>query len=431
MLKDDSRLVQNHGLWLQADEDGRIGFSPELMARYRIKPGVRICLDEETNGLYLRPPARLLKLYIEPTNQCNLNCRTCIRHNWGGPMGKMSDSVFAHVMDGLSAFIPKPTVFFGGFGEPLSHPKIVEMVARAKAIGAEVELVTNGTLLTPDLSRELIEAEIDVLWVSIDGATPESYASIRPGASLPQVLENVTGFRDTLYYLQSVVSECGPLPSFKTHLGIAFVAMKRNIADLPAVLSLARSFDAKHFLVTNVLPYTREMCDEVLYSLTLSEDARSEPVLRLSMPRIDVTESTRDPLYQSMCHGNNITWAGCNPATVTGRCPFIESGAGVIGWDGSFSPCLPLLYSHTSFVLERERFSRKWIIGNVAGKSLSDLWYDPEHIAFRERVQTFDYAPCTSCGGCELSDTNEEDCWGNGFPTCGGCVWAQGMIQCP
>jgi hypothetical protein len=33
--------------------------------------------------------------------------------------------------------------------------------------------------------------------------------------------------------------------------------------------------------------------------------------------------------------------------------------------------------------------------------------------------------------GCNLSETNEEACFGNPFPTCGGCLWAQGVIQCP
>lgn len=33
--------------------------------------------------------------------------------------------------------------------------------------------------------------------------------------------------------------------------------------------------------------------------------------------------------------------------------------------------------------------------------------------------------------GCEMSEANEEDCLGNTFPACGGCLWAQGIIQCP
>ncbi len=50
---------------------------------------------------------------------------------------------------------------------------------------------------------------------------------------------------------------------------------------------------------------------------------------------------------------------------------------------------------------------------------------------FREKVKTFDYSPCHLCGGCSLLEKNEEDCYGNTFPACGGCLWAQGIIQCP
>jgi hypothetical protein len=46
-------------------------------------------------------------------------------------------------------------------------------------------------------------------------------------------------------------------------------------------------------------------------------------------------------------------------------------------------------------------------------------------------VQRFDFSPCAYCGGCDLSKGNETDCIGNTFPTCGGCLWAQGIVQCP
>jgi len=59
------------------------------------------------------------------------------------------------------------------------------------------------------------------------------------------------------------------------------------------------------------------------------------------------------------------------------------------------------------------------------------VWRDPTLIAFRERVRAFEFSPCTLCDGCLLSETNDEDCYGNPFPTCGGCLWAQGVVQCP
>ena len=126
--------------------------------------------------------------------------------------------------------------------------------------------------------------------------------------------------------------------------------------------------------------------------------------------------------------------AGIDPEREKNRCPFIASGAGAVGWDGGLSPCLPLLHNHTSYhslCSYNERFSRRWIIGNVLESDLLDLWNTPEHMTFRENVQSFLFAPCTRCGFCDMYLKNEQDCFGNTFPTCGGCMWAQGVIQCP
>ena len=156
----------------------------------------------------------------------------------------------------MAAIDPPPTVYFGGIGEPLFHPRTVEWVAQAKQLGARVELITNGTLLTEKRSRQLIDAGLDLLWVSIDGASPESYADVRLGAELPTVLENVRRFR-TLRKGHKTM---------KPEIGVAFVAMKRNIADLPAVLKIARQLGALHFSVSNVLPVTEALQGEVLYT---------------------------------------------------------------------------------------------------------------------------------------------------------------------
>jgi len=413
-------VKSNKDLYAQVDEEGRLVLSPELVFRYGIKPGGCVRVHEDTNGLHVCHPSRLAKLYIEPTNQCNLDCRHCIRNVWNEPMGKMSDAVFARIIEGLRNLSPLPAIFFGGFGEPLFHPEIVRMVAQAKAIGAPVELITNATLLTTGLSRELIRAGLDTLWVSLDGATPESYADIRLGAALPRVLENLTHFRDAVRDESDLVDGCCCGFAPKTHLGIAFVAMKRNIADLPEVIHIGQGFGAERFLVTNVLPYTREMIDEVLYDWALNKKCDRH----LSLPRMCVDEITYAPIYQTI---RNVygTWAGINSKSGRNRCPFIASGAGAVSWDGSLSPCLPLLHNHTSFLgylQYDQRFSRRWAIGNVMERSLLDLWNTLEHVAFRQRVQAFEFSPCTTCGCCDMSEKNEEDCFGNSFPTCGGCL---------
>ena len=88
----------------------------------------------------------LKKLYIEPTTKCNLNCKMCFRHTWfDEPVCDMSLEAYRHVL----ATMPRSVepIFFGGMGEPLFHKDILEMIRMAAETGAEVELLTNGTLL--------------------------------------------------------------------------------------------------------------------------------------------------------------------------------------------------------------------------------------------------------------------------------------------
>jgi MoaA/NifB/PqqE/SkfB family radical SAM enzyme len=393
-------------------------------------------LDDDPRATILNahnPPAeaphkpdatRLAKLYLEPTNQCNLQCRTCIRNVWQEPTGMMSDTVFDRVIDGLRDFSPTPTVFFGGFGEPLFHPRIIDMVSQAKGIGARVEMITNGTLLTPDVSPHLLDAGIDVLWVSLDGTTPESYSDIRLGAELPQVIENIAQFSEIRNDGQRHKSNS--VPKYNAQLGIEFVAMKRNINDLPSTLVLAHQLGAQQFIMTHLLPYTENMIDQVLYSRGLRENGYPQPML----PPFDEGDPAGEALAAAL-RNMNVTISGNNRQTAVDHCPFIEGESGAIRWDGGLSPCPPLLHSHVSYPVGRERFSRSWTIGNVAEHDLGNLWNTAEHIAFRKRVLAFSFPHCTKCGGCEMSDRNEEDCLLNTFPTCGGCWWAEGAIRCP
>jgi hypothetical protein len=134
--------------YFQVDSQGNLVVPAGLAERFGLRPGARVKFDEGPAGLLLRRPVgQLARVYIEPTTQCNLECRTCIRNAWSEPQGRMSETTYQRILDGLRAFDPVPPVFFGGFGEPLTHPEIFRMVLEAKRLGAVVELITNGTLL--------------------------------------------------------------------------------------------------------------------------------------------------------------------------------------------------------------------------------------------------------------------------------------------
>jgi hypothetical protein len=99
--------------------------------------------------------------------------------------------------------------------------------------------------------------------------------------------------------------------------------------------------------------------------------------------------------------------------------------------DGAVSPCVELLHSHRVYVVGREKQVRRYEIGRLERETLAEIWGGEEYRAFRERVSKFDFSPCLQCGGCDMVESNEEDCGGSPFPTCGDCLWARGVILCP
>ena len=409
---------------IQLDDQGHLILPDEMMQKYGLVPGGFSRLEISENGLVLsRSSSSLARIYVEPTNACNLDCSTCMRNVWDEPLGKMSLKTFNRVIQGIKSITPSPVIFFGGIGEPLAHPDIREMVSSASKTGMEVELITNGTLLDENTARWMVESRLSRLWVSIDGATPEGYADIRLGNALPVIIAN----------LQALQAMRARSESSLPKLGIAFVAMKRNIAALPELVRMGKRLGADQFSITNVLPHTPELSEEVLYNLSMYNNTLrpSQWAPGVSLPRMDQDIMNIELLARAL-KGQNILQIARQPLKFgVDTCPFIEKGSIAIRWDGAVSPCLPLLHTHESYLGKNLRTSHAFTIGNIHDRSLLDLWNDSEYVRLRERLLSFDFSPCTYCNSCEMAEANLEDCYGNTQPTCGGCLWAQGFIQCP
>jgi len=146
----------------------------------------------------LRPPPKMVE--IEITNFCNLRCAVCRRGNPDyrrEPVTHMSFSEFKAIIDAYD--YPLEKIQFCGTSEPAANPALPEMVRYVveKKKPKVVELITNGTLLTPKLSRELIATGLTSLKVSIDGPDELTYQAIRRHALKP-VKNNLKAFGDLI-----------------------------------------------------------------------------------------------------------------------------------------------------------------------------------------------------------------------------------------
>lgn len=124
-------------------------------------------------------------MFIASTHTCNFKCFYCTQNLSREEKEKinfkqihMSDELFAKVLEQAKEFGGKiKRVVFTGLGEPLANPKIADMIEKlsdAKIAGG-YEIITNGYLLTHEMTDKLLTAGLTFLRVSIQGLTAKRY----------------------------------------------------------------------------------------------------------------------------------------------------------------------------------------------------------------------------------------------------------------
>ncbi len=389
------------------DDQGRLTLPDDFVQRRRLAAHLEYWLDEREGELILRPrlpDAR--KLYIEATSGCNLQCRTCIRNVWSDPPAKMPMDTFRRLTDGLDGLPDLRRVVFTGFGEPLTHPDILDMIEAVRQRDLAVTVGSNGLLLKPNMARELVRLGVDRLVVSVDGVKPETYADVR-GAQLSEVLNNIR-------HLNEAKRELG---SLSPALGIEFVVLKSNVAELAELTGLASRLNASRVLVSNVLPYTEEMRDQVLYGYEPRPPFKAGgwPVKADAWVMWGTLELPR------------MYWGAER------RCRFVQDKAIVVGWDGGISPCYALSHNYSYFAIDgRKKQVSRYLLGNADEQSLAEIWMSEDYVRFRGEVRAFHFPSCPNCDlreSCDLRERNE-GCWGWN-PSCADCLWAQDIVRCP
>ncbi|NLW79743.1 MAG: radical SAM protein [Ruminococcaceae bacterium] len=373
-------------------------------------------------------------LYIEPTSHCNLQCEMCSRNHWQNEaIAHMDTALFNKLMDEIPPSVER--IFFGGIGEPLTHPDILHMVARAAQTGRRVEMITNGTLLTEETSQALVAAGLKMLWVSLDSLDEASYAAIRKGGALGGVMANIRSY-NTVRKSNIGPHRTGvnrPLPL--SYLGIAFVLMKKNLPDFQRLVSQAEALEIDEIRATHLLPYDAEQEKEVLYRKMLDTRLYREKtpyLINVDLPLMAPADIEALGVLQVFSNSNTtLSIMNEQVARKANHCRFIDDAYVFVRWDGTVCPCMALLHDNQVYQHGRARQIRHSGYGNIANASLQQIWDGEEYTAFRHRVEHFAFSPCVSCGACDMYDTNAEDCFGNLFPTCGGCLWSEGLFQCP
>jgi radical SAM protein with 4Fe4S-binding SPASM domain len=136
------------------------------------------------------PPVRL---WIELTSNCNYRCIMCPNKDLSKEeKGFMDWELYKKILDEAQPFVFD--INLAHRGESLLHPHLVQAIGYAKKKKIFTRLHTNGSLLSENLSQEIIQAGLDRISFSFDGFDKETYEKIRRGGNFDKTVANIVRF---------------------------------------------------------------------------------------------------------------------------------------------------------------------------------------------------------------------------------------------
>ncbi len=137
-----------------------------------------------------------LNVAVEPSNFCNLKCKMCGNKDLKRSRGHMDMALYRKIIDEIAETNPMTRLWLDFYGEPLlERYKLYFMIDYAKKKGlANVNMNTNGTLLSTEMIDMLLDSGIDFISIDMDAFSKEVFETIRSGADRDVVYENVRRF---------------------------------------------------------------------------------------------------------------------------------------------------------------------------------------------------------------------------------------------
>ena len=173
------------------------------------------------------------------TNACNLQCKHC--YSTSGKLGK-NELTTKQAKKAIDIFDRAGvTILAFSGGEPLIRPDIFDLTKYAHEKGIYVALATNGTLITSEKAQEMINAGIQFVQISLDGANPETHDAFR----------GIKGsFDKTIEGIKNCVST-------KLFVEVSTTVTKHNYKEIPAIVDLSEALGADWFMAFNFVPTGR------------------------------------------------------------------------------------------------------------------------------------------------------------------------------
>lgn len=147
--------------------------------RNPLQPIYDICNAGHSKEKLAKLPEFPRLIDVEMTNTCNFRCLMCPTGNFSQKRSKgfMDEEVFYKVLEEIRPH--KTPIRFIRWGEPLTHPKILDFLRACRVADVLTHINTNGSKMSEEMMDALLEIPLDSLKFSFQGVDRKSYAEMR------------------------------------------------------------------------------------------------------------------------------------------------------------------------------------------------------------------------------------------------------------
>ena len=199
----------------------------------------------ETKGWTGEIPINKIKnIRLAIDDSCNLRCPSCRTDTIFVKSGKLLQQrmlLAKRIIEYIASQNHKIALHVGSDGDPFASLVYRYFIKQTKNFPhVSFSIQTNGLLVKKMYQRhEDMFKKLNILNVSIDGASKETYESLRKGGSFKKIIEN-------LEFIKEIKSKL----NFK--FIIHFVTQAENYQEMPAIIELAEKYSADHVWLNKI-----------------------------------------------------------------------------------------------------------------------------------------------------------------------------------
>lgn len=144
----------------------------------------------------LRAKPVLKYLYFELTNRCNLYCRHCGSECTGTNSDYLDVEYIRNTLESVvKKYESSGIMICLTGGEPMLHPGVFDVIHYAHELGFPTGMTSNGTMINRIAARQLAQAGLDTIAVSLDGMEAEHDAFRNVSGSYFKALNGIRNLR--------------------------------------------------------------------------------------------------------------------------------------------------------------------------------------------------------------------------------------------